>query len=317
MFAKTQGQKTAAKTLAAAFVAVAACTLLFNGLSEAALAAEASHPESYPADYQVTPLVDVRSALPEGYTPANYTVAWSTMHDAVPPAAGDLAMDEAAELGAQMLWEIFGVNLEGETLGMWYTPAGDYNLRATWGGIVRIPNASGKEESYYFTVDALTGQRLTATHDRRLDVDLPLGPDWSLRNNYDAYLPAAQAAVEKLQLLEGEIASTEFGGHGYRNNDPTISLGVYNAAGDQAQVELSRYDKELLSVSYPEAVKRADVVAKRMQEDIEKEVLKMHDAPDGEWSAVFSNEQKMGLYGDSISIKNSDEPIYSTFREVE
>ena len=62
--------------------------------------------------------------------------------------------EDAAEIGAQVLWEGFDVNLEGQVIEMGYQQATDSFPRSTWYGDVMI---DGKR-SYYFSVDSVTGE---------------------------------------------------------------------------------------------------------------------------------------------------------------
>ena len=80
-----------------------------------------------------------------------------------------MTKEDAAEIGAQALWEVFDVNLEGQVIEMGYQQATDSLPRSTWYADVMI---NGKR-SYYFSVDSVTGELFNLGHaGRKLHEDV-------------------------------------------------------------------------------------------------------------------------------------------------
>ena len=65
-----------------------------------------------------------------------------------------MTKEDAAEIGAQALWEIFDLNLEGQVIEMGYQQASEGYSRSIWTAEVLIND----EKSYYFSVDSVTGE---------------------------------------------------------------------------------------------------------------------------------------------------------------
>jgi hypothetical protein len=188
------------------------------------------------------------SGTPADYVKADYQVKLAQNSEA--PTAKDMSEEEAAEKGAQNLWKLFAVALDGKTIEMSYHAASARQPRAEWEGTVTIDES----QSYWFTVDAVTDEYRTTGQLKYWDADLDLGMDKSLLANHAEYETLAKAAAEKYQLVPGRISSVEYVSQGYTSNhfgkNPDIAMLVKAENGQQAQVRFSRYNKELLAVEY-------------------------------------------------------------------
>lgn len=67
------------------------------------------------------------------------------------PSEKDLSQEKAAEMGAQLLWKMFGVKLDGATIYMGYDPGTATFPRESWSGDVRFGKSrtAGGYELYF------------------------------------------------------------------------------------------------------------------------------------------------------------------------
>ena len=150
------------KTILTAVAAIGTSTILFQGVTLAMTEAEFKKintiPTSY-ANYTASLPQAAPTSLPEGYTKANYTVGAinNEWYRNQMPTSKDMTKEDASEIGAQALWEIFDLNLEGQVIEMGYQQASESYSRSIWTAEVLIND----EESYYFSVDSVTGELIT------------------------------------------------------------------------------------------------------------------------------------------------------------
>lgn len=255
-------KKTAAMKMKRLLVAVAilgGSTMAFQGFTKIATAAEYNKTSIVPTSYNVSTETSVKESkdiVPKGYQKANYTVRDINLeyYRDKEPTSKDISKEEAAELGAQALWSVFGINLEGQVIEMGYQPVRDDSdeftyPRAMWEGSIFI-NGYGKG-SHGFEIDAVTGEVLTLFNGRELEGDIKGGLDIGLQNKEGGdYKTLAKETAEKLNLVHGTVASVIYNSQGSTGNDPDISFFVKGQNGEIGYLQFSRYDNTLLNVSY-------------------------------------------------------------------
>lgn len=245
---------------------IVVCTLVFAGITKTAFSAVTNQTRTLP-EISISQTVSGTSqpAIPAGYIKADYQVKLEQYSGQ--PEAQDISKEEAAELGAQDLWRVFGLDLDGKSIEMTYNAASSTNPRADWTGIVTIsPN-----QSYFFSIDAVTGEHRNTHQEQFWDVDFNVGMDQSLLNNHSQYDALAITAAEKYRLVPGKVASVEYYGQGSSSNtagakNADIEMRVTSENGEQAQLCFSRYNQEFLGVDYDCWVKETTAMEKQMME---------------------------------------------------
>lgn len=252
---KTFNYNNLIKVVIGTVVAIGLCTLAFSGLTNSVKAAVVNKSEVIPTTYSATASDVKKSDVPKGYVKADYKVKLT--ESANKSTTKDISAEAAAELGVQDLWRLFGVDISGKTIEMTYHAVSSTQLRAQWLGMITVD----KNLSYWFLVDAITGEHQTTGQNKYWSGDINVGFDSSLEKNPEKYTSLAKEVAEKYQLVPGKVLSAEYDGQGYiGNNDgsaknPQIDLMVTSDKGQQAQLTFSRYNQEFLQVSYDRCVK--------------------------------------------------------------
>lgn len=236
------------KITATALSLVGAGTLMFSLCTEAAAAAELKQPQAIPTTYSVTP--EAAKTAQDSYEPADYQVVQDPLID-TEPSSKDLTMEEAAELGARMLWEVYGAELDSVTVYMGYTPGTASFPRAFWSGDVIMSGKRNPDATRYsFMIDAVTGEPFNCSYGRKLDVSVSLDYDSRLAKDCAAYTDKAIQLAEEANIVHGPVASAEYSSQGYQNNDPDITILVTGTNGEEAYMTFSRYDQTLTGIIY-------------------------------------------------------------------
>lgn len=234
-----------------AFALVCGCAAMFSGMAEAAAAADMGRTERIPTVYNLPAAAQGQSA-PEGYSKASYTAVSDPLeyYRDKKPTENDLTQEEAAEIGAQLLWRLFEVRLDGATVYMGYDNGTETFPRAFWSGDVRFGTTRRPEDNCYtFMIDAVTGEGFLATYGRTLSVKVDLGLDASLAKDPGEYMKLAKEFAEKKNLVGGAVKECVYNCQGYSSNDPTITIDVYGVSGERASITFSRYDRAVLGIS--------------------------------------------------------------------
>lgn len=239
------------KTVLATALLIGASTMVFQGLTQTVAAAEYNKTNTVPTNYvsyMDQSYSTAKNSLPEGYKKANYTVRDIGLdyYRNQTPTSKDMAKKDAAEIGAQALWSVYGLNLEGQVVEMGYQPATNDLPRSRWYADVLING----ERSYSFEVDSVTGDLFAVTHSRTLDKKVSVAYDAALAKNPQEYAALAKKTAEKLDVVHGTVTSAEYNCQGYGNNDPDITFVIKGENGELASMTFSRYDKALLGISY-------------------------------------------------------------------
>ena len=102
--------------------------------------------ERIPTVYNLPAAAQSQTA-PEGYSKASYTAVSDPLeyYRDKKPAENDLTQEEAAEIGAQLLWRLFEVRLDGATVYMGYDNGTETFPRAFWSGCLLYTSPSPRD----------------------------------------------------------------------------------------------------------------------------------------------------------------------------
>lgn len=250
------------KTMLAAALIIGTSTMVFQGMTQAAAATVCNKTDSIPTRYANNLNLAAQLTVPEGYTKANYTVDSIDLpyYANKVPTKKDLTKKEAAELAAQYLWQIYGVNLEGQTIEMGYDTVTENTPRPTWTADVNMKNQTFhngyRADGYEVEIDSVTGEMLGIDMNRTLQAKVKAGPDYSIdESKYEA---AAKKIAEKYNIVHSDIQSMSCTGQGasFSSNavgtygDPDISFEVQGKNGEVALMTISRYDQVLAGIMF-------------------------------------------------------------------
>lgn len=232
-------RKTAIKDYAKSILATGLIVGLFGsllvGISNYALAASMTHTVVIPTTYQG---FQIRGAAAD-YVKGNYVVIENKLQPAANPA-NSMTASEAAELGAQYLWDMFGVNMDGKAVSMmcftdpgravsyWngdvYDSESDARAAETAAQDIAAKAAAGYDveslenelelpcPKYTFSINAVTGERNDAQyHYEETSHDSVLykfaETDNYYKNNNQDILTAAKAAAARQLPSEPVLAA--------------------------------------------------------------------------------------------------------------
>lgn len=253
------------KSILAAAMIIGANIIAFQGFTQAAATTEYNKTNIIPTNYANSTSVSsqtVQNSLPEGYKKANYTVGTIDLpyYKNQTPAEKDMTKEAAAELVAQYLWQVYGADMEGQTIEMGYNAPTDNTPRPMWTADVEMKgqgyNDGYRVDRYVVNIDSVTGELYNIGLNRTLKEKVLAGPDWSLdKSEYEA---AAKKLAEEHNIVNSTVQSIHSTGQGasFSTNtsstygDPTISFQVHGENGEVALMSISRYDKALLGVVY-------------------------------------------------------------------
>ncbi|MGE7545234.1 hypothetical protein [Sporosarcina newyorkensis] len=273
MKTKSIERKGVKKTVLMTTMVIGTSTLLSMGILQAATATEFKKTNTIPTNY--ANLVEdasqiVQNSFPEGYEQANYTIETIDLeyYRNQTPTGKDMSREETAEIGAQALWEVFDVNLEGQVIEMGYQQAVEGLPRSTWNADIWV----GDDHSYHFSVDSVTGELFSIDSSRIVNSDTSIAFDAALDKNPQEFIMVARELAEQFNVVHGAVKSVEYNGQGYSDNDPTISFDIMGENGEVALMTLSRYDKELLGINYSASYKYTLEYNEELQKNLQKKV---------------------------------------------
>jgi predicted small secreted protein len=134
-------------------LALALAVTAFIGSNNLVFAA-ATKPETIPMSDAIKISQMSTSTASDDYQTPKLTVVWND-NDGLPenaPHAGAMGYEEAAQIGAQYIWDMYGESIDGKTVEMTYA-AWPFSSRTYWMGVVA--------GSYEFKVDAVTGEAIS------------------------------------------------------------------------------------------------------------------------------------------------------------
>lgn len=243
---------------------IGACAVAFNTLASAAAAGELGKTAAVPTQYEALAGTAVPVTGGENYQKPSFSVR---VHPTQTPDANAISADEAAEVGARMLYYTFSTDLTGAEIEMEYVPAGENIRRAYWEGRFTL-----EDTLYYFSVDAITGEEKNTQRNRTLKEAADLGFDLKLEQSKGAeYQELARQYAEKFRLVGETIKSVEYYGQGYINNDPTIDFEVLGSNGQKGRLSFSRHDQTLIGVDFNASVVEMEYFEKKVQQRAEED----------------------------------------------
>ena len=246
------------KAVLAGLVVIGSGALLSQQLIHAAPAEAVKKTTTISAsygDHSASSTTVIKDSLSEGYKKANYTVK---VVGSQQPTSKDMAKEDAAEIGAKAIWEMFGQNLEGgQVVEMSYQKPGndrpDLLPRSKWIADVQIND----KLSYYFSVDSETGEIFHLGRHRKFDEKVPAFNE-EVANNPQEYVEAAKKLAEKYNIVNSPVKSIEAGGQSVSDiNDPAIGFQITGENGEVASMQLSLKDKEILELTYNTEMKHS------------------------------------------------------------
>jgi hypothetical protein len=170
------------KVVAMCVLSIGLFSVVFIGFNQRIFAAATNEPAPLPTQSEIfTPAQNSEHLLPEAgigrvqdgpiFTAPALTLIYQHVHSA--PASA-MSMEEAAQIGARYIWDVFGTSIDGMYVHMFYTAHAAYS-RTYWHGTVRaerfdIENIMGDDREarialndailYNFRIDAITGMRV-------------------------------------------------------------------------------------------------------------------------------------------------------------
>lgn len=260
-----QEGKNLKKTVMAATLIIGASTMMFQGLTQVAVAAVYNKTDTIPTSYVACAKGAFQVILPEGYTKANYKVGTIDLeyYKNNVPTEKDLTKEDAAELAAQYIWQVYGVDLEGQTIEMGYDTNTEVNPHPKWDADVFMKGQGYHEgyrvKLYEVIIDSVTGELFSIGMDRTLEAKVNANPESSIDESESGeFAVKAKELAKKYDIVHSDIESINCTGQGasFPTNeigtygDPTIDYEIHGANGEVAFLSLSRYDKRLLGITF-------------------------------------------------------------------
>lgn len=190
-------KKSILRTVAAGTMAISLCSTIFIGNNNTAMAMALDREESIPIVYNIS---TTSINMAKNYVKSNYKVLENKIMSSENTSA--LTSNQAAEVGAQYLWDMFQVDLEGKTIYMSYFI--DHSVaKAYWKGDIIETGIDILEEppSYSFVIEAISGKRVSISKPfEEKETTVPFNPTKlaeEYRGNCDEYLNLAKQIIEK------------------------------------------------------------------------------------------------------------------------
>lgn len=287
---KSSKTKSNIRFLMVAFALAGTCSVLFYGVSSSVLAMELGKKETVPTAYTISSN-QTRSTAADKKEEAK-TVDYHLIADELAgndePGKNELNMEEAAQIGVDMIERLFDLNSENTYVYMSYCVGTETFPRAFWSGDIRLTDAVRRPEdkSYHFSIDAVTGEYFDGSKSRNIEEQVSLGLDASLEKDSSEFEKLAREFVEAKKLLQTSVAKVEYHCQGYTDNDPEIVFLAYGENGERVNVSFSRYDKDFkgfISESSLTILEKAD-------EEFQKDVTSWIEAEGEKGSNTPSEE---------------------------
>jgi hypothetical protein len=155
------------RTAIASVLSITFFSALWVGANSLAFAAASGKTESIPA-LAAPVYTAAEKAAPEGYQKPSVTV-YESLYESQPAqkrSVHTLSPEEAAEIGALYIWEMFGESIDGKMVEMVYTSYPS-STRTYWHGAVADSMAEliNAEALFRFDLDAVSGERIGIDQD--------------------------------------------------------------------------------------------------------------------------------------------------------
>lgn len=253
------------KTFLVSILTIAIMTASFKAVTQTALGMKIGEEEIITTNYLLSlsaSNLQNNTKSQESYIKPDYKIV-----DNNKPTSSEISREEAAEIGVQSLYSIFGLDMNDKVIEMAYGPT-EYGRRPRWEGNFWV---DGKRESfksivesYSFYIDSISGELASLEHIRVLEKDTEdefnLSIEQrSIEQNAEEYESLAKELSIKAGAIQGAVKTAKYEGQGVtKNGEYYVSIRVTGENGDETILKISRYDKELTAVSYNIDVKEID-----------------------------------------------------------
>jgi hypothetical protein len=167
------------KVLIVSIMTILLFSVSFISLNGFALAAVTNRIITIPLPLEVSNnILSYMDAAPNNYPSPVITVIEPAYEDIRLNNVNTLSARQTAELGAQYIWEVLGENIDGKTVYMSYKILPS-STKFYWAGMVMdSPTEAGstRESFIQFTINAVSGERISISDMRKNSTDLPVKP---------------------------------------------------------------------------------------------------------------------------------------------
>lgn len=190
----------------------------------------------------------------ENYYPPLITVhELSFAHDYTVRSENTLSAEDAAEIGAKYIWEVFGVRIDGKEVEMFYH-APPFSTRTYWHGTVispaswdrRLINLNLRLENQVprlrFTLDAVSGERIDIMRTANIEsfkevINIDSIDVLSENDQFEAYMQIAKNYATR-HFNNSNITSIEIYrpiNFTYKGSEKTIASFIFNITDDRGR----------------------------------------------------------------------------------
>ena len=264
-------------TALAVVLSIGMFSALFIGANTIAFAAANNREVNFPSSAHANSAVR-ENVIPAGYQTPSISVTENEFLSTGVKTANTISPEEAAELGAQYIWDIFEASIDGKTVEMVYTsfPSSTRNYwhgSVTYGTEIRTgtyfefdAETEIYEETEYeievpkilfsFSLDAVTGERMDITQSFAYHWELGLVLDFDetmeLIKKYDAmsgeFLPIAEKYAQK-HFNNTAVISVEFEHSSViSETQANMSFIATDETGREAKVLIDIHSRQLVWV---------------------------------------------------------------------
>lgn len=252
------------KTVAASVTAVTLCSTVFAGANNVAMAMNGEGSISTVYNVSTTPVDKMENYIKADYKILENKVMSSMKSDALP-------IDQASEIGAKYLWDMFKADLNGKTIYMSYFTDPDVGKVYWKGDIIEIgSDISDAPPTYSFVVEAISGAKVSASKKyEKQETTSPFNPEESrekYKNNCDEYLELAKQFAEKHSGVKAtkaefkDISATIDGNSIKHEKSPSkstdsrayevfVQILVTDEQGQETEITISTDSKSLQSIN--------------------------------------------------------------------
>jgi hypothetical protein len=222
------------KVLIVSIMTIMLFCVSFIGINGFALAAVTNRIITMPPPSEVSNnILSYMDAAPKNYPSPVITVIEPAYVDARLNNINALSAEQAAELGAQCIWEVLGENIDGKTVYMSYSILPS-NAKLYWVGMVMdssIEAGSTRESFIQFMINAVSGER-ASIHDMRINgADLPAKP--MTLGEYNELLTTTLEKIGRYEQLAKEYAQKYFNLTDVKDDITFNGMQVVTANGDR------------------------------------------------------------------------------------
>ena len=150
----------AIKAAIASVISIALLSAAFVGANRLAFAAAIGQQNGIPPITATTVVFSRLDAVPEGYPFPQFYVNHFESVDLHLKSPNALTAEQAAEVGSRYLWEMFGLDISGQVVNMRFAVFPS-STRTHWNGAIWVPDGGITRHIFQFTVDAVTGERIS------------------------------------------------------------------------------------------------------------------------------------------------------------